>query len=691
MPPPLVPDDDLAVNLAGRAVTTVEIDEIAPIHWVPDEVALGFFSQLNVQELVTCSFVCKDFKRLSEDNLLWKPLLKARFPFCDISKTTDYKKTYLQNHLIHSNIARGRYILRPLGKSECQAGELMPFATDLMTFGDGKLFTIDVLDGEHNWIQVWDPKTSKQLLSFFIGQNRRICSLYYDNGKLFLTKSHRDGFDIEVWDPKTGHCLHTLRGHENYIDHLYFSDGMLISASRYDVIKVWNLETGECVCTLAEPQRLINALLFAEGKLIYSHQGAIKVWDLNKGECIFTLTPHGHSYSDTMDCLAYSDGKCFSGSRNHAIYVWDLKDGNCLGILTGHEAGVCKLLFANGMLFSGSGDGIVKVWNPETLQCLHTLNHNRKERAANMIDSLTFTQGMLFSISYDGVINVWDPQTGHCLSTLQGKKSQQDENSKQLFFSQGMLCVKSALQERHEVLDFTPTRHDHDDIFEDIANQFLNADFLALAHFNRLQRYDKPRVFCELYSILGSPHSDDESYGEHAFYNTHGRSSTSKQRAQAIYQFAKKYGSFENLTETALARFSAMPEKEKNGVFYELYLIFNPTHNNDPNFGKHAFYETHGLSSTSEQKALAIYNHLARKIAKLFEGNEIDQKIAMERFNRLPLEIQWKVYYQMYKILNPASNDDSSYGQHAFNGKRGLSSTPEQKALAINNALNSKN
>lgn len=141
------------------------------------------------------------------------------------------------------------------------------------------------------------------------------------------------------------------------------------------------------------------------------------------------------------------------------------------------------------------------------------------------------------------------------------------------------------------------------------------------------------------------------------------------------------------LNAAPLEHFSRMREKEKNGVYYELYLIHGSPHSDDFEYGRHAFHGTCRLKSTPEQKARAIHNYLARKIAAQFKGDAMDQKIAMEKFNQLPKTIKNQIYYEMYKIHNSPSTNDPNYGERAFHDTDGLSSTPEEKAQAILNYL----
>jgi len=136
---------------------------------------------------------------------------------------------------------------------------------------------------------------------------------------------------------------------------------------------------------------------------------------------------------------------------------------------------------------------------------------------------------------------------------------------------------------------------------------------------------------------------------------------------------------------TEMDRFKRMPKRERNEIYGELYEILKPLKNDYFGSAEHAFHNEHGQSSTLQQKAQAIQNHLARKIAKLFEGDEHDHEIAMERFLRLPEAMRGTIYGELYEILKPLKNDYFGCAEHAFHNKHGQSSTSQQKAQAIRN------
>ncbi len=522
--------------------TSTEPSSPAPIHALPDEVMIHIFSGLNAQELTTCSSVCKEWRELSQDNVLWKRLFNSIFPTCNSAGIENFKKAYHDQLALYSNFANGVYASHTLtGHAD---------GVNSLAVADGKLFS----GSSDGTIKVWDLETNRCLYTL-TGHADGVRSLAVADGKLFSGSSD---CTIKVWgDLETNRCLYTLTGHANWVFCLAVADGKLFSGSSDGTIKVWDLETNRCLYTLTGHANWVFCLAVADGKLFSgSYDGTIKVWgDLETNRCLYTLTGH----ADGVRSLAVADGKLFSGSSDGTIKVWDLETNRCLYTLTGHADGVRSLAVADGKLFSGSSDCTIKVWGDlETNRCLYTLTGH-----ADGVRSLAVADGKLFSGSYDRTIKVWDFKTSN------------------------------------------------DAIFEEIAGQFQS----------------------------GVP--------------------------------------------TAMDRFSRMPAKEKNKVYGELYEILKPFSNEYFGCAEHAFQDQHGLTSTPQQKALAIRNYLLRKTAKLFEGDEYDRKAAMERFMQLPKEVREKIYGELYEILKPFSNDYYGCAEHAFHDQHGQSSTPPQKSEAI--------
>ncbi len=88
-----------------------------------------------------------------------------------------------------------------------------------------------------------------------------------------------------MWEFKTGKCLQTLEGHENWVYSVAFSfdEKSIISGSEDKTVKVWESKTGKCLQTLEGHEDSVYSVAFSfDGKSIISGSGdeTVKVWGL---------------------------------------------------------------------------------------------------------------------------------------------------------------------------------------------------------------------------------------------------------------------------------------------------------------------------------------------------------------------------------------------------------------------------
>ena len=143
-----------------------------------------------------------------------------------------------------------------------------------------------------------------------------------------------------------------------------------------------------------------------------------------------------------------------------------------------------------------------------------------------------------------------------------------------------------------------------------------------------------------------------------------------------------------------------MPQKAQEKVYQELELIFKASRNGYSGCGEHAFHGMKRQRSSSNQRAQAIENYCAKQgiavavnailseiAGQLRSTNPEVVKTAMERFARIPKRARDKVYQELDLILKASNPDYSGCAEYAFQDKKGQSSTPMQKARAIENYL----
>lgn len=66
-------------------------------------------------------------------------------------------------------------------------------------------------------------------------------------GREYLASGSRDK-NIMIWEAKSGRCLITLVGHDNWVNDLVFHPGgrFLLSASDDKSLRIWDLGNGRC-------------------------------------------------------------------------------------------------------------------------------------------------------------------------------------------------------------------------------------------------------------------------------------------------------------------------------------------------------------------------------------------------------------------------------------------------------------
>jgi WD40 repeat protein len=71
--------------------------------------------------------------------------------------------------------------------------------------------------------------------------------LQFDKNKIMSGSNDRT---IKLWDVNTGQCLHTLKGHTDWVRCLKFDDSKMASGGFDETIKLWDMHTGKCLTTL---------------------------------------------------------------------------------------------------------------------------------------------------------------------------------------------------------------------------------------------------------------------------------------------------------------------------------------------------------------------------------------------------------------------------------------------------------
>lgn len=252
--------------------------------------------------------------------------------------------------------------------------------TSVLRFSaDGK--TLITLSDKGHAISQLDLKTGKVRVKHIAEPTESVSALYFalTHDKIALVRKLTE---IELWAPKTGETVSTLKG-KMFVRAVEFSpDGTRLASSGISsdnvTLQLWDTESRE------------------------------KLWEAErKNSSRHLKTP------TVVNVLAFSpDGKMLaSGGTDMTVQVRDSATGETVTTLTGHTNGITALTFSpdNQTLASGSADGTVRFWNSKKGKSLpiritgHTIE---MEKVAFYKDNTT-----LVSIAQDGVVSFWDMNT----------------------------------------------------------------------------------------------------------------------------------------------------------------------------------------------------------------------------------------------------------------------------------------
>ncbi len=338
--------------------------------------------------------------------------------------------------------------------------------------------------------------------------------------------------------------------------------------------------------------------------------------------------------------LALGNERGFSAGDDQAIIVWNF-GGDALKILTGHEGEINSLAFADEMLFSGSRDNTIKAWDLTTFKCAKTFTGH-----TDRVNALIIADGKVISGSKDKTIRIWDFE-GNCLKTIEGHKGE----ITCLAFANGKIYSGST-DKTIGIWDLDGNRlrilKDH---FCGVTTLAIENGMLFSGSFDQtirlwdLEMGEYTKAFrghrCSVYSLVIANGMVISGSSDHTI---------------KIWDFEG------NCLSTLTGHTSTVTSLAfKNGTLF----------------------------SCSDDKTVRTWDFKAsndaifREIAGLFrkESSAIE---AMERFCRMPETARKKVYAELYGILRSSrTNFDRGCAQLAFHDEDGQSSTPNQKAFAI--------
>eukprot|EP00037_Helgoeca_nana_P011350 m.101882 g.101882 ORF g.101882 m.101882 type:complete len:542 (-) comp20780_c1_seq1:208-1833(-) len=444
---------------------------------LPEEMSYHILAFLGPNDLLSCSAVSRHWRRLAENDRLWKPqclrALRTTTRLLGRHSEKAALELYQQQLLMHAepdlfdhpNTAmkklfscRGRVKI-PWEDPKYQVN---PTAGKLLCHGDS-VVTCLCIAGPNRVIScsddknliVWQVHPPKQLHKLE-GHTGGVWSCATDNG---IAVSGATDHSLRVWDIEKGELLRVLEGHTSTVRCVHMVGDVIVSGSRDRTVRAWRWSDGECTNVFeghGDAVRCIDMCneVIASGS--YDH--SIRLWKTSATESIHVL--HGHD--DKIYSIRMTEAWIASGSLDTTIRVWSIATGECMSILRGHESLTGTLHVRNdGVLVSGNADRTIRLWDVTTGQCLRTL-----EGHEGAVTDVQVTSNHIVSCSDDGRAKLWS-RNGDFIRDLVDSSAYVPNSDGVIWRLQctdsALVCALGSRQQAIEVtslifVDFTPKR-----------------------------------------------------------------------------------------------------------------------------------------------------------------------------------------------------------------------------------------
>ncbi|KAF7836125.1 protein JINGUBANG [Senna tora] len=195
------------------------------------------------------------------------------------------------------------------------------------------------------------------------------------------------------------HPLAILSGHIGSVSCLSLCGEFVLSASHGKDIIVWQHPDLRPFTKFGQGDGSVKSVVTVGNKVFTAHQdGKIRVWKVSRrrrrsseddDDDVFKLvdtlpttmdylgkfmkqsnyvqTRRHHKrlwieHSDSISCLAVSNGLIYSGSWDKTLKVWKMTNFKCLESIKAHEDAINGLVACKGVVYSASADGKIKAW-----------------------------------------------------------------------------------------------------------------------------------------------------------------------------------------------------------------------------------------------------------------------------------------------------------------------------------------
>ena len=240
--------------------------------------------------------------------------------------------------------------------------------------------------------------------------------LYSPDDRTIACHDERD--TIHLLDMDTETFLHTFKtpGRYSVNSYRYSPGGNTLAISNGFEINVWDIKSGEHVSSLSGYAEVVGDVEFSpDGKTLVSLDNTARIWDVTSHKLLNTLLG-----KMSIASVAYSpDGSILAcGTYDNTIHLFETDTWQSSTTFEGHKESVITVVFSpdGKTLASGASDNTIRLWNPMTGEQIYKLKGHEDciHTIAFSPDSFTLASG-----GSDGTIRFWDVAAGKLLKTIE--------------------------------------------------------------------------------------------------------------------------------------------------------------------------------------------------------------------------------------------------------------------------------
>ncbi|MDE0016286.1 MAG: sigma-70 family RNA polymerase sigma factor [Candidatus Poribacteria bacterium] len=198
---------------------------------------------------------------------------------------------------------------------------------------------------------------------------------------------------IHLWNTETGDELNIplvdREAHTHNIPRIsalaFSPDGTtLVSGTNQGAIQTWNIETGKALAVFAKPadpgnleyslEHILALCFSSDGTLLAAGSyELIRIWEVATGNILLSVNPDTGKHDNTWTYRSHPESLVFSpdgailvtGFVGGAIQLWEVTTGDRIAVLDGHTQQVETLAFSSDgkTLVSTAADGTILLWD----------------------------------------------------------------------------------------------------------------------------------------------------------------------------------------------------------------------------------------------------------------------------------------------------------------------------------------